>query len=761
MPRWLTHLRNAAPIRHWRSSLLAASMLVLAALAATPTAESIFAPIDRLLDDLVAKRTRDRLHREIAVVAVDQRTLAELGPGPSFSRTVHAQLLDRLSSASAVVVDFMLSDSRPDDAVLARAMRKQGRVVLPTLAASDMRHGPGSQLPPAPALASAAAATGPRSFVIGADHQVYGIVPFIPDGPHGEPRTHVVLEALRVAGLPPAVGDLHPYLQDHVSTMGRIVPDSLALAFPPRFDLDQYSYVDVLKGRVSPSELAGRIVFVGDITADMSGDFNLSSMSRPLRRVQIDALVAEALLDGQVLKRTPQAVQLVICLATALGMLAICLFVPSWRMYGCALAWIALYVGITTLLLLYRHYWVPIGPTVQVCAIIFAVYGWRRVNRIRGFLLGEFHSLSERSAGSPLVGQPAAGTPTIQHAIRQIRAWQTTYVDVIQSLPYPVFLERDGRLILRNERGTTMLAALDPRPDGAARDAAILALARDEIVQAHATGKIRSVEMTLEQRHHLMMVTPFDDAAGTASMICFVDVHALKEAVTSDRQTLRHMAHDLRNPLSSILALVEAHGHAASAADPAFLADLQRLVNYSLRVSQDFMQLSRAEHLDPKAGAPLSLNDLAAEAVDQVWHAATAKRMVLNGPHHDGPDVFVLGNSDMLLRALVNLLDNAIKYSAPGTSVDVWIDADNDNAAVRIEDHGVGIEHTALQRLFEPFFQVGNDAKDASQGVGLGLPFVKAVIERHGGTIDVQSTPGAGSRFTVRLKRIAIDIAEE
>ncbi|WP_459624931.1 ATP-binding protein [Burkholderia sp. 3C] len=761
MRRWLTPLRSAAPVRQWRSSLLAAGMLVLAALAATPTAESIFAPLDRLYDDLVAKQTRNHIHHEIAVIGVDQRTLAELGAGPSFSRTVHAQLLDRLSEASAVVIDFMLSDSRPDDAVLARAMRKQGHVVLPTLAASNARYAPGSQLPPAPALASAAAATGPRSFVIGADNQVYGIVPFIPDGPHGERRPHVVLEALRVAGLQPAVGDLHPYLQNHVATMGRIVPDSLALAFPQHFDLDQYSYVDVLKGRVSPSEFAGRIVFVGDITADLSGDFNLSSVSKPLRRVQIDALVAEALLDGQVLKRTSRRLQLVVCLATALGMLAICAFVPGRRMYGCALAWIALYIGIATLLLIDRHYLVPIGPTVQVCAIIFAVYGWRHANRIRGFLLGEFHSLNERSASSPLVGQASAGPPTLQHAMRQIRAWQTTYVDVIQTLPYPVFVEREGRLILRNERGAAMLAALDPQPDGAARDAAILALAHDEIVQAHATGKIRSAEMTLRQRDHLMMVTPFDDAAGTASMICFVDVHALKEAVASDRQTLRHMAHDLRNPLSSILALVEARGRTSSTADPAFLADLQRLVNYSLRVSQDFMQLSRAEHFDPQAGTPLSLNDLAAEAIDQVWHGATAKRIQLNGPHHEGPDLFVLGNQDMLLRALVNLLDNAIKYSAPGTSVEVWIDADDDSAAVRIEDHGIGIERTALPHLFEPFFQVGNDAKDASQGVGLGLPFVKAVVERHGGTIDVQSTPGAGSRFTIRLKRIAIDIVDD
>nr|WP_269768142.1 sensor histidine kinase [Burkholderia ubonensis] len=113
------------------------------------------------------------------------------------------------------------------------------------------------------------------------------------------------------------------------------------------------------------------------------------------------------------------------------------------------------------------------------------------------------------------------------------------------------------------------------------------------------------------------------------------------------------------------------------------------------------------------------------------------------------------------MRALTNLLDNAIKYSDDGTAVDVWIDADDRQVAVSVQDQGIGIPAAAMPRLFEPFFQVDGTYRDASRGVGLGLPFVKAVSERHGGSIDVTSTPGQGSRFTVRLPRTAAQTLDD
>ncbi|WP_186030818.1 sensor histidine kinase [Burkholderia gladioli] len=114
----------------------------------------------------------------------------------------------------------------------------------------------------------------------------------------------------------------------------------------------------------------------------------------------------------------------------------------------------------------------------------------------------------------------------------------------------------------------------------------------------------------------------------------------------------------------------------------------------------------------------------------------------------------MLGSPDMLLRALVNLLDNAIKYSAPATRIEVRLALRADDVAIGIEDQGCGIAAEAMPHLFEPFFQVGGTRGDPALGVGLGLPFVRAVVARHGGAVEASSTPGVGSRFTIALPRM-------
>ncbi|MBN3817878.1 histidine kinase, partial [Paraburkholderia sp. Se-20369] len=532
-----------------------------------------------------------------------------------------------------------------------------------------------------------------------------------------------------------------------------------------------YSYVDVLKGRIPESAWRGRIVFIGDTTSELSGVYDLSaSKGGRLRRVEVDALVTQALLDDHILQREPVAIRVAVSVAVATGMLLICMLVPGWRMYVFAIAWLAVFVAAEATLLVRWSVWTPLGPLLAVCVLIFAACGWRRAGSLRAFLLNEYGLLRGLAGKHAFTALPhAAGadaamptTDEVEVAMQRIRAWQTAYVDMIETLPYPIFVEQHGALLMCNARGRTMLETFDADGDAAARR--VLSVARDEVAIAKASGKIHSAELALNGRTQMMMVTPFGDGEqhrSTASMICFVDIHNIKAAVESDRLTLRHMAHDLRNPLSTVLSLLEQRNRADGASDEDFLADLHKLVDYSLRVAQDFTQLSRAEHLDTRAYVAVSANDLATEAVDHLWHSASAKRIRIEGPHYEGDDVFVLGNRDMLLRALTNLLDNAIKYSNEETAVDVWIDADDRQVTVVVRDQGIGIPADALPRLFEPFFQIDGSHRDASRGVGLGLPFVKAVIERHGGSIDVTSAPEQGSRFTVRLPRTVAEMLED
>ncbi|WDD92727.1 CHASE2 and HATPase_c domain-containing protein [Burkholderia sp. FERM BP-3421] len=773
LPRWFDRIARRVSGGRPSGWLLALVLLALTALGYTPSVETLFAPLDRVHWDLVSRHDNAAHRGKVAVVVVDARTIAALGASASYARATHARLLERLDGAASVALDFTLVSPNPQDAVLARAIARHGRVVL-TEQSNAVAGRTDVVLPPAAPLARAAAAIGQRNLMLGADHAVQGIVPFLKVDASGTEEPHVALQMLRVAGLPLPLGDVRHYAQDHVTTMGHIVHDALALSLPRQFDLQQYSYVDVLDGRVPASAFAGRVVFVGDTATDLSGGpYVLSAAGRPLSRVQVDALATDALLGGHLIRRVPYALQVLIGLAVALGMIVICTRASGARLYGLALGWVALFVASAMAVPLGCGYWMPAGPTVVMCGVIYAIYGWRRASATHSFLRREFDAL--RAGGgrhlanlAPAATSEAASPAPIDgitELMQQIRASRTAYVDLIRALPYPVFVEQGAQLVLSNEQGQEMLARLS-RLAGADGDRAMLALARDEIRAAKAARAIRTVELEIDGRIHMMMVTPFGDGGDhgdAGSMICFVDVHDIRAAAESDRLTLRSMAHDLRNPLATMLALLEersARGAGASA-DADFLGDLHRLVDYSLRVAQDFTQLARAEHLDARSYLPVSLNDLAAEAVDQVWHSATAKRIEVGGPHDEGEELFVLGHRDMLLRALVNLLDNAIKYSSEGTEIDVRIRRQGDEVALGIEDHGFGIPAAALPRLFEPFFQVDGARADASQGVGLGLPFVQTVITRHGGRVEVESVLGEGSRFTVRLARTEAARLEE
>ncbi|MBP0714219.1 ATP-binding protein [Burkholderia sola] len=770
MPDWLNRVWKIATSARPAVWPLSAGVALLAVLSCTPAAETLLSPLDRLYWNLVTTGIDYGARDDVVVVSIDRKTVAELGGDASYTRAAHAQVLDRLGGASSVVLDMtMFSPARGDDALVA-ALARHGRVVLPAHVSPEGTRAH-TVLLPAPRLRGAAAAVGQRSVVLGSDHLVQGIVPYVRAGDSDHELSHVALQAIRVAGRSLPAGDVHLHVQDHVSRMGHVEARSLALLLPARFDLERYSYVDVLKGRIPESAWRGRIVFVGDTMSDLSGVYDLStSAGGQLRRVEVDALVTQALIDGHILWREPMAIRVAVSIAVATGMLLICLLVPGWRMYAFAIGWLAAFVAAEMLLLVHGSYWTPIGPLLAVCVLIFAICGWRRAGSLRAFLLSEYGMLRGLAGQHAFVGLPPAagadsGLPTtdeVDLAMQRIREWRTAYVDMIETLPYPIFVEQRGEMLMCNARGRAMLAALDADGDAAVRR--VLSIVRDEVLTAKASGKIHSAELALNGRTQMVMVTPFGDGdqhSSTASMICLVDIHNIKAAVESDRRTLRHMAHDLRNPLSTVLSLLEERNRADGASDEDFLADLHKLVDYSLRVAQDFTQLSRAEHLDTHAYVPMSANDLATEATDHVWHSANAKRIRVEGPHYDGDDVFVLGNRDMLLRALTNLLDNAIKYSAEETEIDVWIDADDRQVSVAVQDQGIGIPADAMPRLFEPFFQVAGMYRDASRGVGLGLPFVKAVIERHGGAVEVTSAPGQGSRFTIRLPRAAAQMLED
>jgi signal transduction histidine kinase len=160
------------------------------------------------------------------------------------------------------------------------------------------------------------------------------------------------------------------------------------------------------------------------------------------------------------------------------------------------------------------------------------------------------------------------------------------------------------------------------------------------------------------------------------------------------------------------------------------------------------MDISEAESgaLQLHRGA-IRLGEIAARAVELYRDVADAKGLVLSAD--TSSDLVVMADPTRLQQVAANLIDNAVKYTAAGGRVDVEVVGDEGRAVLRVRDTGIGIRADELPHIWNRLFR--GDTSRTERGLGLGLSLVKAIVEAHGGTVEVRSEPNRGSVFTVAL----------
>jgi signal transduction histidine kinase len=228
-------------------------------------------------------------------------------------------------------------------------------------------------------------------------------------------------------------------------------------------------------------------------------------------------------------------------------------------------------------------------------------------------------------------------------------------------------------------------------------------------------------------------------------------VEALSRQRENQLAFLAGVAHDLRTPLSGLkLGLQALEETPSGAAQRRTLAMLDRQVDHLARMADDLLDATRIEagrlemHLVEFDLGPL-VQDIAQ------FHAPTCPRheIVVRAP--DAP-VTVRGDPVRIEQVLNNLLSNAIKFSPGGGRIDLTLANDGDGAVLSVTDRGIGIARDDVPKLFVAFRR---QHPDVAPGAGLGLSVVRRIVVAHGGTVEVDSTPGRGSTFRVRLPRTA------
>jgi len=219
------------------------------------------------------------------------------------------------------------------------------------------------------------------------------------------------------------------------------------------------------------------------------------------------------------------------------------------------------------------------------------------------------------------------------------------------------------------------------------------------------------------------------------------------------RDFVANISHELKTPVGALALLAETMEEAAG--DPEavrrFAGRMRQEASRLTHLVQDLITLSRIQAAEPVPDPhAVELGAVVAEALDRCRMKASARGIDLVATCDER--LVVLGDEDLLITALRNLLENAVAYSPEKTRVVVSASRDGRrDAQVSVADQGIGIPERDLERIFERFYRVDPARSRATGGTGLGLAIVKHVVAAHGGTVTVWSKEGVGSTFTLRL----------
>ena len=220
------------------------------------------------------------------------------------------------------------------------------------------------------------------------------------------------------------------------------------------------------------------------------------------------------------------------------------------------------------------------------------------------------------------------------------------------------------------------------------------------------------------------------------------------------QQFTANAAHELRSPLASLLATVEAIlrlGQSNQQDVPTMLQTVERQGRRLSQVISDLLLLTSLEQdSSSKPFKPCCLNDLVSDLTEEFLELATASDIHLTS-QVSPVEIYVLGNESQLYRLVSNLIANAIQYTSAGGSVMVSLETRERMAVIAVKDTGIGISLVQQTRIFDRFYRVDSDRDRKTGGTGLGLAIAQAIAQKHQAHLKVESLVGKGSIFTLEM----------
>jgi len=310
-----------------------------------------------------------------------------------------------------------------------------------------------------------------------------------------------------------------------------------------------------------------------------------------------------------------------------------------------------------------------------------------------------------------------------------------------------VVCDESGEIVFQNEQAD---AFMGDRPAEALAHQAVT-----ELLTAAAEGEVQTQTLDLygpPRRTLEIVASPVDDGwRGLGAVAVIEDVSDRRHLEAVRRDFVANISHELKTPVGALALLAETLAGEEDAEVVNRLARRLQLESQRVaRIVDDLLDLSRIESEETPMREPVAVHLVVAEAAERVRSAAERRAVTITfgeGSRH----LVVTGDRRQLVSALFNLLENSVKYSDEGSTVDVRSHTDGEWVELTVTDKGIGIPERDLERVFERFYRVDRARGRDTGGTGLGLAIVRHVATNHGGDVRVESHEGAGSSFTLRI----------
>lgn len=771
----MTPLVQLQPLR--REWLLAT--LILTLLASLAVLGRWTWRLDQYVHDAAQSLWAGAPPQDVVIVAIDDESLRALGRWP-WRRDLHAEVIERITAArpKAIFLDLLLSEPAPDpaqDARLAQAIAGSGKLVLPVaFDAEGLRSG--QALEPIAALAARA-----RLGHIDAEPDLDGVLRWIylragVDHAHLPQAALALLDAAGVdfparpslaptPGQAPASAAEHHWLRDQRHLIRYL--------FDPAH-LVQVSYADLARGTVPASQFADKFVLIG-VTAQGLDGFTATPLSllagRQTPGVAITAEILAMIRSGVQLAPVPTAFNALLSAVWILGLL-LAMRGGSPRQGLTLAVGSTLSAPLVAMAVLPLGWWWAPGGVLVASLSAYPLWSWRRLEVTARLLDEEIRRLSGEPGPAPTLVErtPAQRPPwdpldsrvqAVRDAAQRLCRARRLLDDILAGLPdATLVVDLGGRVAQANQAALRLLEngvdligqELEPLlehlvPSDAPTWTLLLTRA------ARQQQMVTSEALDARQRVFLVRLAPLQapDSPCLGVIVSLADVTQMRHVERQREDLLGFIAHDLRSPQASLITVSRLFrtGDAVMTSQE-FSEMVENLAENSLQLCDELLQVMRAENRPLQAGR-LDLVQVMADAAQEVLPQARAKHLRLAATRL-GEAAWIQGDAYLLRRALVNLLNNAIKFSPPHATISTDIQHHPEYWTCRVQDQGPGISRQDLARLFRRYQRVeGSGGGSLTPGIGLGLVFVDTVARRHGGHVQVDSVLGQGSLFELWL----------